>query len=193
MNLATSNFQLSLFNQSYKVCDKTDILEFLEAVTKFGIKYFSKIPYNVLEDESLVKKIIKIDSYSLMYLPDYFHKADFFMAVEKNHEILLMNPLNKRLNEQTVNWIVNNSNDYVYVDFLKHPHEFLKNEFLKEKIGIGFLIKNVEVPNYLQKHIEKYKNKNENELIHIQKVMLSYEQINLFLEEKSTSEIKTKI
>ena len=193
MTLAISNIQLSLFSQTSKVSDKDNALEVLDLVSKFGIKHLSKIPYSILENESLVKKLIKVDPYSLMYLSDYFHKDEFFMEIDKNHEILLMNPLNKKINEYTINWLINNSNDYVYVDFLKHPHDFLKNDLLKEKIGIGFLIKNAKVPNYLKSYTEKYKDKTLNELIKIQKAMLSYEQMNLFLEEKKDSEIKTKI
>ena len=193
MTLSTANIQLSLFGQSYKLSDKDNALQFLDSVSKFGIKQLSKIPFSILENESLVKKLIKIDPYTLMYLSDYFHKDEFFMEINKNYEILLMNPLNKKINENTVNWLINNSNDYVYVDFLKNPHDFLKNDLLKEKIGIGFLIKNAKVPNYLKNYVDKYKDKTVNELIEIQKAMLTYEQMNLFLEEKKVLEIRTKI
>lgn len=170
---------------------------FLNLVEKFGIKQLCKLPDSILEDEKLVKKLINLDPYSLYYLPDNYHQDKYFKEVTKKHEILLLNPINKKLQPSTINWIIDNCPDYVRFEFLKKPFPQLdeSNILLREKIGIGFLIKGIKVPKYLENDIEKYKDLRVDELILIKETIFSYEKIeeSLNAAQKSIKKDSAKI
>ena len=167
--------------RDYKSLGKVpqDAEQFLSLVEKYGIKHLCTLPESVLEDEKLVKKLIGLDPYSLYYLPETYHQDKYFKEVTKKHEILLLNPINKKLQPSTINWIVDNCPDYVRFEFLKKPFPQLdeSNVLLREKIGIGFLIKGMKVPKYLEKDIDKYKDLRVDELVLIKETIFSYEKI----------------
>ena len=173
--------------------------QFLDLVEKYGIKHLCVLPVSILEDEKLVKRLVGLDPYSFYYLPENYHEDKYFKEVTKKHEILLLNPINKKLQPSTINWIVDNCPDYVRFEFLKKPFPQLdeSNILLREKIGIGFLIKGLKVPKYLEQDLDKYKNLRVDELVLIKKTILSYEKIEEVLKaEKSLTKkdsIKIKI
>lgn len=187
--------QTSLFNYPYHPQQDEDSPEdFLKRVQMFGIKSFSKIPQSILDDEQLVKKLIKMDTYSFFYLPAYYQKDDFFMETEKNHEILLLEPINKKLSKRMIHWIIDYCPDYPFFKYFNKPISQLENpdEFLMEKIGLGYMIKGLEVPRYLKKTVEKHEGKTIEELKNIKKFMINYEQMGLFLDSKDNAEKEKK-
>jgi len=157
--------------------------DFINLVSAVGIKMIGKIDKEFLDNDDVIRKLIKTDTYCLFYLGERFHKDSYFQEVIKHHELLLMNPINKKLSNSTINWIIDNCPDYVRFGFFKQPYPQLNQEgsLLRQRLGLGFLIAGVEVPKYLQKDVKDFTGKSKEELLSIKTSILTYEKIEAML------------
>lgn len=177
-----------------------DAQSYLKLVQSFGVKFFPRIPQEIIDNEALCKKLISLDSSALMYLPEKRQTEEYLFCVEKNHEILFMGKLANKLTANLINWVLDVTPSAVNLHFFSKPQAVFftcdekQREQLCQKVALTMLIKGREVPSHLTSYAKHFEGKQLSQLTQMRETMRLYQQLEITVTpKKKEKEQKIKV